>query len=783
MKYNFKIKKGSSLLTMLIFMSIISVIGMSVLSLSLTSYRVRKVNSTEKRNFYASEAGVDEAYAVIGEVVDGALKSAKTEVESAMKSLDLKEEQNKVLNGESSEYVNPDGSINEEAIKNKQDTIFKNEYKNYIQDNIKGKVEDSDEYKYQDNGTKPSIDVITPSSDLVFDGDEMDINIKSTFNHDDIEKEIQVGYEIAVPEAYDSVYYITSNMVNIKKNPVWGNALSVDGDMNVKGSVTLNGDVFVKGKNVGSKGSGENKVIVPLDENKKDSGIILKNSSSTLNVIGDLITAQNIYVESQNSSVTVQGNAYTRNTIISGGGNGSASENAVININKNSGDADNSGKLYTMDDLELNSNKAEIHIQGGYYGVSDGGEKKTHDHSSSIIINAEDIDETDGSKLTIDEELFIAGTSYITLDNDIKYQSGESVAIRGNYKAYGMPLINGNPQTVREISGIDKSLKSENVSFEYIEPLTLVDKLTNKNEDETDDVVMNAIDKSSYLKAYAEDTDYNTDSNYKLNLGQKGLNIKGNIIFNTGAVIKNRNNTDVIDNTINGSKINQSGQLGPKKRDIKKKIYFMGYEDYEGHDITESDLENQTSLISQVNGNDGVNEDGKVKFENISKTKIKNLNGDSIDSTTIIGNDDNIIILDGNSKNYAFVNTDADDIDKARIPASAEKIQIDSSGEFKGIIVVRGNVYLCGELNFSGTIICGGDLQIVDSNNRKVIKHNEAYLSKMIAYNYSKFKSVFINNLESTVKVESELEIAADNPGTDILRDKYIKRNRWKIIK
>ncbi|MCY6484585.1 hypothetical protein OW763_09555 [Clostridium aestuarii] len=753
-----KKKKGSSLLMLLIFTSIISIIGMSMLSLSLSGYKIRKINSTTKRNFYASEAGIDEAYAIIGKDMEQAMFNAKDSVKTAMNNLNLEEEKLKVLNGEESNYINEDGSINEDEIKKFQDQVFKTTYMSYIESNIRDKVENKSEYKYSDNGEKPIVEVITSNKDLKFVNDKLDAVIKSSFTHEGIQKEIQVTYEISVPEEYNSVYYLESSMMNLKKNSVWTNSISIDGDMNVKkGSVNINGDVFVKGSNIGLKDGKR----IPMDESIKDSGINLSNDSSRLTVNGDVITAENIYIASSNSTVNINGNAYTRNTIIDGGEDENISAGSVVNINKIGSGNSLKGKLYTLDDLELNSKQSQINISGGYFGVSDGSDNPEPDHSSSIIINADDIGTE--SSLTIGGELVIAGSSYINLYNGNKYQTGESVSIKGNYKAYTMPLINGNPKTTPRNGSMSKSLKEENIQFEYIEPLSLVERFKDGSK-------LNVLDKSDYFKAYAEDTDYSSDENNKLNLASDGLNIKGNVIYNAGAIIKNLNNSDIINNVIQGSNPINASKHREVNEELKRKIYYMGYEQNEEH------VFNTNELKVQVNGNS--NASGKVQFNNIVKTKIKNTNGDSVNSD--IASDDNILVLDGSDKDYAFVNKNV--TDKSGIPNDAEQIKINSNGEFKGIIVVKGTIYLCGKLNFKGTIICGGNLEFVDSEE-KTINYDEMYVSKMIAYNYSKFKNVFKNNLDDSIKIESDLNISTDDIGTDVLRDKYIKRKKWELIK
>ncbi|MFD3156360.1 hypothetical protein ACFIJ5_05795 [Haloimpatiens sp. FM7330] len=92
-------------------------------------------------------------------------------------------------------------------------------------------------------------------------------------------------------------------------------------------------------------------------------------------------------------------------------------------------------------------------------------------------------------------------------------------------------------------------------------------------------------------------------------------------------------------------------------------------------------------------------------------------------------------------------------------------------------------MYICGEVNFSGSIIVGGNLYIVD-HNKKVINSDKGVVNKLIASNYDKLKNLFKNNYDKYEKVQSDIHYGKDeNISNNIMYNKLINMCNWKIIK
>ncbi|MCY6959296.1 hypothetical protein [Clostridium brassicae] len=755
MKNKFKVKKGFSLVMVLGVLSILSILGCAILSLTMSSYKMRTMNGNLNTNLYASEAGVDKAYGIMGKVVDEAINTGNEEVKKAQEKLQkiIEKERLKRISDKNYEspYFNRDGSINEEEIKRFENNIFGTSYKKYIEDNICKELTNNDNYEFDENGdkekfnsegTKPKISFSTEDNDDIgwkFSQDnKLKVGITSTFLHKKLERKVACQYQISVPD-YKSVYYIENKVMKLPENLIFLKGLAVDGDMIADSTdVKVKGDVFVKGKNVGEDGQ-------VIDKKNTESGIIVKGNNSKVSILGNVSSAQNILLSGENNKFNINGDAYVKNAIID-----SQSEQCQMNVNKES---NFTGSLYTMDDLELNGEKSHINIEGGFYGVSDGKDSKESNQSSSIVINSEDIGK--GSAINIQskgkkDEVLIAGSSYIKLYNE-EYQTGESVSIKGNYKAYTMPLISGKPVTHKG----GKSLIEDNVEFEYKAPLTLVTKFA-------DGVDMNVFDKSDYFKAYFEDEAYNNDEDYKLSLGGEGVKIN-KINFNIGDVLSNS-----LGNKVEGSNysLGKYSELLDKANDLKRNIFYMG-----DLPIEKEYVNNTTRVVKMVSD--------KVDFNKMTNT-IKGRNADgSVDCNS------NFILLNNNpNKSYVFYCEGDKDIpiggDKELIKINKNK----GNGEFGGIILTNGDVCFCGNLKFKGSIICGGDIKFL-GNSFKEINYDEDYVKRLIAYNYSDFQKVFNDNIrDKFFEVETDITVNLDeNTKTDVVREKLIKRKSWKILK
>lgn len=667
--------KGSTLVMLMIIMTILTLLGVTILTISVTNFKFKVINSEVKRNFYITEAGLDEAYNITKNLIKEAIEEGNKSVDDFIMDLDL---------GEGSIYIKEDGTIDLEALNQVQNELFKDAYKTYVLKNIKNRLENSNNYTIESDGIKPQIRVLNDS--FSFSEDKLELDIESTFIKDEIEKKIKVSLIISVPN-YNEPYYIASTVTEIPINTVWQKAIASDGNMLIySGNVEITGDIFVKGVN-------------------NSGGISMKGSDVIFNVDGNIITKNNIEINSSNNNVDINGNIFAKNFIISEGTN-----NTVVSQDE--------GSFYLMDDLELNGSNCRVNIKGNFYGISDSSDASDSDMSSSIVINTDDIG--NGSSLNIEGDVIIHGSSFINTYGG-KYQTGESISIKGNYMAYTYPL-----QELGDRKGEKESLNNKNVVFEYYDPLVLVDRFADGKK-------LLVQDKSDYIKLYHDE--YQQSS--VLNLGTGITLNESKSLIHSGAI--------VYDGKISPSNIKAEDQgiINDKRNEFVLYVNKMGDKSIKLKKITVDDQIDYTNIIDKVDYNSKKRE---------------------------------LIILDKDNENFAIIGPNGD---KSVLPKDVTKVLIDND-LVKGIIITNGDIYLLGEIDFVGSIITTGNIYIYNDGIKK-INHNTDIVSKLIYKN--NIINIFRNNSNNKIALESDIYINKTESGNGIEVIDLIKISNWKLIR
>lgn len=699
----FKKRRGSTLILLLSIVSVLSILGITIMTITISEYKMKKLDSKAKLNFYMSEAGLDEAYGIIGEVVEEAVNYGKEKVNNYMNSLDLEAEMEK----EDSPYILEDGSINHELIKQEQRLVFENGYKKYITEPVGGKSRVIDRierasYNINHNGIRPVVDV--EQNIINFEDDSLiTLNVKSTFNNDNIKKVLSVQYDINLAK-YNKDYSIPTEISKVFYNTGWSKAITIGGDFVFKkqgdingGENIVNGDIYVNGS---SSNAG---------------GIVVLADDSDINFYGKLITKKDTLINSSDTKFNINGNLYTRNLKISKNTN-----NVDVNIEKL---VDLKGSVYAMDDLEINGSKANVKISGGYYGLADNTESSMHDKSSCININSSDLGKEDGTSLEIDGETYILGTAFI--DVGPGYETGESIAVRGNYKAYTYPLNNLGDREGKQ------SLNKENVYFDrenYIIPL--VTKFKNGK-----DLVL--FDKDDYLKFYHQE--YQDSS--KLNLGE-GIKLNDSSkAYHMGAIV--HNGTSLIGSNLS----KQSGDIWSYINDLKE-IYHL-YVDKMGDKETSKE---QMTIKDYVD------------FDSMNQEYLNIKDGISSE----------IVLLENTNDDYVLIGKNGNLVG---VPDGAKHVKLDDNKKVKGIIITNGNLYITGEVDFRGTIICNKNLYMM-GNSKKKITYDESYITNVISKKSKIFDGLFNNNSKDNYITYKEYHSSTEGSFT---QNKLISFKNWKI--
>ncbi|CAH2214668.1 pilus assembly PilX N-terminal domain-containing protein [Tepidibacter aestuarii] len=704
-------KKGSALIMVLMSLSVLSILGTAILSASVMNLKMKKIDMKSKQSFYIAESGLEEAYVVIEEVVEEAIDKGKKKVEDELEK-------------RQSENLNEDGSVkDEDKLKEEMKNWFEEGYTEYINENI---IKDLEHYSYIDDITvkikdKDSITEFSKSND------EFEFVLESTSQKDKIEKKVESKFLIDIPE-YD-ISYSNKKIETLKENALWTKALLSDKDIIVEGkNVKVKGNIYAYGDEINS--------------NIKSKGIIVgyDGNLGSLNVDGRIVTGAYLQTGEDKSTIEVinNGEVFCNSLSIPNGNIGSN-----INIK---------GDVNTYDDIELNGKDANIKIDGSYYGFNDGRNESTvHDKSSGIVINNNDIG-TDKSRITITglgkgksydknyKGTFIAGTSYIKLDNDEYYQTGESVSVKGNYKAYSQVYYdediyneikdmyeNENNEYYEHYSGdIEENISSEDIDFDYFSPLVLVNKI-----DKAKSPLFKQ--RKSYLTAVSK-VKKNDDV---LNLGKGNIDIQ-NVNYSIGAYIQN-------------DEIKDEGHQLESDSNFKK-----NQEEYDFYVNAMGD--------PQVDINDILNNDEDDTFEKKYIADMWN-SGKKEETNKKEGYEEVIYINLKANKNY-------------ELTGGSKEVK-----KIKGIIITNKDVHISGEIDFEGTIITQGNIYIQGNENKNftntytINKMNNFILNKISQD--EEIRKMFKQTGDSIIKVICDLEGNSNQPTLSSI----ITVSEWKKTK
>lgn len=461
-----KKKKGATLAYVIVVLAIVAVIGTAIVSLSLSNYKAIIVDSKKTENLYMSESGLNEVQALLESISVEAVKAGNEKV--------------------AKEMANGNTAVSD--VEKKQNEIFKSAYKEYIKNNV------SDLFKYENDGVFLDNSKITDYKDgsykiklLEINNSKLDkenlnkSNLKQAFDFKNIDnkesislrmnskfnvkkgdetlnyKDVSLTFTIDVPD-YNGAYYVeTIPMYN-----TWSQGIVVGKNLNVQTSSNLK----VNGGLIAAANLSGDDINNPNKSDKDIEGILLSGGSIYL-TNGNLISKENIILDTNNSSLDVGENiseyygVYTGNLGIYSSYTG---DKGYVFANKEitNDNIKSNYPVYTMNDLILNGVSSNITLNSGFYGINSNTIENQFtnqkENSSAIIVNSKDIGE--GSSIKIKDEALIMGSAYINTKGQA-YQTGESVAIKGNYRAY----------TYDDGSG---------VTFKYYDPLQLADEINGK---------------------------------------------------------------------------------------------------------------------------------------------------------------------------------------------------------------------------------------------------------------------------------------------------------------
>lgn len=476
--------KGSSMLLVIAVFGILSIIGTSMLAATTSSYKLRIEENNRIKRFYGAESGVDKAYIKLVDQVNEAIK-----------------------------------------VGHASKTEFVEKYVEYIENTLPGNV--SGKYMLS-NGEEADITCFIEPGE----GQNKKATLESIFMEDEKVREVKVTYSIIVPTSYSNV----DNTININNTGMY--SLATDGDLvitndGVKKDLSIDGQVWVRG-------SRSTDIYRDPINHKYKGGIDINNSNVAFK--DNVNTASNICLDN-NAQLSInnedgKNNIFAENILL--GNVSRANEKSSVRLDASS------ANIYLANDLVISSSDAEATINN-FYGFNDAKVVKAGEEvrgSSSIIVNSMNWPTVARTpSLTVRDKAYIMGSAYIKTNNS-EYQTGESVALKGNYVAYTAP----------EDGKYDKS------GYVYLDPLVLIDSIDGKE--------LNVVDKAELFKNYSED-----EAN-RLKLKTNGIKLPKNTKEETNTYTVG---ASISENSVNGHtySVDIDNEVRELKSSFVRSVYFM----------------------------------------------------------------------------------------------------------------------------------------------------------------------------------------------------------------
>lgn len=635
---------------------ILSILGTSMLAATTASYKLRIDDSNRMKNLYSAESGIDQSYIRMTKVVQDALNAGITAVSTAIEN--------------NANNLDNLGDINE---------IYRANVMKYIKENLVQKFDNEWKEVDVEGGKKAAIKCIATqvkdkngnvvqedetlylngkdTGETVTYGDRI-ITLQSTYKSPQTGKEriVSVDYNISVPD-----YYRIETSKGEKVSNIIKYSLAADGNLKIdeSNSLRVDGDVWIKGNP-----STGNQATEDLTE-KYAGGIDVTDS----NVIftGDVNTAHNINIKdgqvSLNSNKTDTEGKILDTSIFA--------ENVSLTSdleNKDSILQAEKANMYLANDLVIDSSDGKATIKN-FYGFNDITSESNELEllnrriatrgSSSIIINSNEWPNVNGS-LDITDKAYIMGSAYIKTETP--YQTGESVALKGNYKVY----------STQAKDSLDK------YQYEYINPLVLVTK--------------NSEGKPLTIEEKAE---YFADNSTDVDIRKSGIRLPAKT-YSIGAYISK----DVDDS---GKVFNSTATLESQamdafkfKTDYVKAVYHMNDKEYTADNI-----------------NYDINKDF---LEGAAKKNVQNqINWAGVDFLVALRG--NVIELDGIT---LVLNNGSEEINIYNTAISlGSKLLVQMQNNIKYIVLSKSNINFTSDRDYKGSLISMKDICIneVNKNN------------------------------------------------------------------
>lgn len=284
-----KNNRGSSLVMMILIMMVVMVLGSTVMSISLTSYKMKKTNTTAQKNLYLCESGLDEALAITKKTSDMAIREGNNAVEAFYSSFDIDAE----IQDENSPFV-VDGELNDDYLENHVNKIFQNTYEDYIINNLMSNLSISEYATLSGKVEEYRVEPVNENI-LSFFENKAVVNIESEVKNKGVKRIISGDIVVNIP-SFTQPYKEERVASLIYELPIFNQALAADGDVYLRGKVNIKGNVYAQGG---------------------ETGLSIENDGSDIDITENIYTGQLVSLNDFDTRLNCS-NIYANNIDISG---------------------------------------------------------------------------------------------------------------------------------------------------------------------------------------------------------------------------------------------------------------------------------------------------------------------------------------------------------------------------------------------------------------------------------------------------------------------------------
>lgn len=780
-----KKKKGTTLVAIIVIASIVLTLSAAMLSLATQNVRMRANESKRLQNLYEAESGLDTVYNIISKLSEAAVEKARTQIIGGYINPDRDHTDDVIYETYNDAFRNlfiqalwneagtSNTNINYNSASYESDTNQEENYRlfyainefekysyTYDETNNTGTWNSTAVQKETNNSIRIVSATYNPTNkviELVLESSfttisDADAAATGKFQN---KRTVQATYKIEAPNFKDIITRRnrTDNIPDVQK--IYDKLITASGNVTIKGNTTLNGDVWVEGN---EDNINRNNVVY----SKYANGIIIGDDSIANTQTSNVAFNGNVYTDSslvlsnlstvnirsrQINGVQYGGNVYAKNVYIGPSESTRASSGNILNVVNN---------VITNNDFTINSTNSQA-IMNNYYGINDRSDNTTLNgkatRSSSIIVNRHD-----ASTLRVSNDAYIMGFSYVDVTDEngnTGYKTGESVGVKGNYKAYTEVLPayenNVNLRTYTTLNNVQ---------------LNLLD---------------GEIDKSQYFTTYY---------NYYNNRGLDDGGVYLNNVHSVGTSVYKENEVTTTKTASNISLQGTPDIVLQQRRAYAKEVFRLGEDLTETQEINYYNEGSVSRGINNIFNFDGIDHIYVGASEGIGNDPLNQgayrqaklvLNNVSAYTTHIYWN--KIVLTDENG----------DEISRTEVTGNLDTIV--------ALIITRGNVVVHGKVNFVGNIISDGNVELApldvsqdegNPNTSQVLTNNEDITKALIGLNYREINgvrgrlyNVFRGDTTTTTQVVNtgdEIEVNSNNTnGYNV--EEYIFKGLWKLMK